>query len=371
MKINITIISLLSIFSPNCIIQARSIYRPIDPLMPEISVKWVGDSHEYILRKYHLEEYALFKLFDKNYFMQHILPEEPISLRTNPEKSVQRKQLTDLIDGLLDEIKEGKHTFTHFTILQSKDYNFKKCNGLLIVKFNDYPFVVKLFVESPDSFVSPFDKGFEPIFFFFMAGGVNRHLTGFTRIKNREIIKQRLAKSPWVNDMDIPRKWHWVPHNSRWIEIRGKNIGNVKERSIQFPGTYCIIADAIEAERNLSLLSGTDKKRAMDLCNFLDIWIDPHMKNFMIEKGTGKFVIVDTEHFPTVVGLREKISFNSYTEWYLYLAGKCWRNAFMQNKHERRNPVKPIPEMSLVDFNLLEQRNTHEQILFTSNDKHP
>ncbi len=344
----------------------RSIYRPVDPLMPEISVKWVGDRNEYLLKKYHLEEYALFRIFDKEFFMQHILPDKPIVFRYDSKKTVSRKELTDLIDELILEIKQGKHSFTHFTILQSKDYNYKKGNGLLIVKFNDYPFVVKLFVETPDSFVSPFDKGLEPIFFFFMAGGVNRHLTGFTRLKNREIIQNRLAQSPWAHDIDIPRKWHWVPQNTRWIEIKGKNIGNIKERSIQFPGTYCIIADAIEAERNLSLLDARDKKRAMDLCNYLDIWIDPHMKNFMIEKGSGKFVIVDTEHFPSVVGLREKISFSSYSDWYLYLAGKCWRNAFMQNKHERRNPIKPIPEMSLVDFNLMQTRNNHEQMVLTS-----
>lgn len=348
----------------------RSIYRPADPLMPEIRVKWAGDSKLYLLRKYHLEEYALFQLFDNDFFIAHMLPEGRISYRSDPNQSVDRKNLTDLIDELVREIKQGKHTFTNFSILQSKDYNFKKGNGLLIVKFNDYPFVVKMFVETPDSFVSPFDKGLEPIFFFFMAGGVNRHLTGFTRIKNREIITQRLAQSPWAASIDIPRKWHWVPPSSRWIEITGKNVGTVKERTIRLPGTYCIVADAIEAERNLSLLSSEDKKRAMDLCNYLNIWIDPHMKNFMIEKGSGKFIIVDTEHFPTVVGLREKISFDSYSNWYLYLAGKCWRNAFMQNKHERRNPQRPVPEMSLVDFNLYKAQKPYEPNLLTDNTQH-
>lgn len=351
MKKNILPIALFPTLLTLTHVYPRSIYRPIDPHLPEIRVKWAGDSQEYILKKYHLEEYTLFKLFDLDFFMKHMLPDGPISFRTDPKKSISRDTLTSLIDELLVEIKHGQRNFTHFTILQSKDYNFKKCNGLLIVKFNDYPFVVKLFIEKPESFVSPFDKGFEPIFFFFMAGGVNRHLTGFTRIKNRYIIEQRIAQSPWAPNVDIPRKWHWVPSGAQWIEITGKNISHIKERSIKFPGTYCIIADAIDAERNLSLLNRDDKKMAMELCNYLDVWIDPHMKNFMIEKGTGKFVIVDTEHFPTVVGLREKITFNSYTDWYLYLAGKCWRNAFMQTKWERRHPLRPISQMSLVDFN--------------------
>ena len=342
------LIAVICIFLPKQI-ETRSIFRPVDPQIPEISVKWVGDTHAYILRKYHLED-VIFHLFDKDFFMKHLLSEGPITFRSNSEKTIPSKQLTELIDDLLTEIRQGKRTFTNFTILQAKDYNFKKETGLLVVKFNDYPFVVKVFLERPDSFVSPFDKGFEPIFFFFMAGGINRHLAGFTRIKNREIIMKRLAESPWAGTVDAPRKWHYIPAKSQWIEIKGKNIGAVKEQSITFPGTYCIIADAIEAERNLSLLNAADKKRAMDLCNYLNIWIDPHLTTFMIEKNSQKLVIVDTEHFPTFVGLREKISFSSYTDWYLYLASKCWRNAFMQNKWERRHPQKAATEMSLIDW---------------------
>lgn len=349
MSRKIKLLPFICLFLPITII-CRSIYRPIDPLLPEIRVKWVGDSHAYVLRKYHIED-VLFQLFDKDYFMQHILPEGTIAYRSNPEKSIVSKKLTALVDHLVEEIKQGKRTFSNFKILQAKDYNFKKETGLLVLKFNDYPFVVKLFLERPDSFVSPFDKGFEPIFFFFMAGGINRHMAGFTRIKNREVIMARISESPWAGSVDAPRKWHYIPAQSKWIEIKGKNIGDAKEQIVTFPGTYCIIADAIEAERNFSLFKAEDKKRAMDLCNYLNIWIDPHLTNFMIEKNTQKLVIVDTEHFPSFVGLREKISFSSYTDWYLYLAGKCWRNAFMQNKWERRHPQKAVPEMSLIDFN--------------------
>ncbi len=355
MKKNIIVIAFIGIFLWKNL-ESRSIYRPLDPLVPEISVKWVGDSKPYILRKYHLED-VLFKLFDKDFFMQHLVPEGNLSYRSQPQKTVASKQLTSLIDNLVSEIKQGKKTFSNFTILQSKDYNFTKETGLLVVKFNDYPFVVKLFLERPDSFVSPFSKGFEPIFFFFMAGGINRHLAGFTRIKNREIIMARLANSPWAGIVDIPRKWHYIPSQSQWIEIKGKNIGTTKEQSITFPGTYCIMADAIVAERNLSILNAADKKQVMDLCNYLNIWIDPHLTNFMIEKDQ-KLVIVDTEHFPSFVGLREKISFSSYSDWYLYLAGKCCRNVFLQNKWERRHPQKPVREMSLVDFNFCRDKNT-------------
>lgn len=330
-------------------LRGRSVYRPFDPHMPEIITRWVGDTTTYNLRSYHLEEYPL-QLFDQKYFEKKILPPGAITFRNNKQKFVDSQILTTLIEQLLQEIISGKHTFTAFTVLQSKDYNFKKNKGLLILKYKDYPFVLKLFMETPDSFVSPFDKGMEPIFFFFMGGGINRHISGFTRLKNREIIMERLARSPWKTKVDIPRKWYWVPPGSRWIEIKAINIGSKKEHIVQFPGTYCIIADAIEAERNPSLFNADDKKTALDLCNYLDIWIDPHMKNFMIEKGTQKFMIVDTEHFPSFVGLREKVTFNSYSDWYLYLAGKCWQNAFMQTKKERRNPPKRSPAMSLIDY---------------------
>ena len=35
----------------------------------------------------------------------------------------------------------------------------------------------------------------------------------------------------------------------------------------------------------------------------------------------------------------------------MYLAGKCWQNAFMQTKRERRHPQKPNPVMNLVEYN--------------------
>lgn len=350
----------LILFFWNGGITPRSIYRPADPKIPLLNARWVDGTAVYTLKKYHLEEYGLFKLFDKNYFYDHMLPSYPIASRYDQEKTVHPLILQQLIENLLSEIADGKKTYTHFNVLQSKDYNFKNGRGLLIVKFKDYPFVVKLFVETPDSFVSPFDKGMEPVFFFFMGGGVNRHLTGFTRIRNREIIAERIAQSPWANQVEMPRKWHWIPKGTRWIEIEGINIGDQPHQKIQFPGTYCIIADAIDAERNLSLLDENDKKLALEICNYLNLWIDPHMKNFMYEKGSHKFVIVDTEHFPSAVGLHEKVTFDSYSTWYLHLAGKCWQNAFMQTKSRRRNPSRPNSEMSLLEYNGPKMKKNNE-----------
>ena len=314
----------------------RTVYRPPDPCMPYITVNWVNDKTTYKLSSYHLDEYPLFELFDKNYLEKHQLP-KIISPRYKPETKIETAKLSTLIEEVLQEIAQGKQQFKNFKILTCKDFNFKTKYGLIILKFKDYPFVVKLFIETPQGFVRPFDKGIEPIFFFFMGRGASRHLSGFTRLKNREYIKAHLEKSPWATVVDVPRKWYWLPSNAKWIEIKGFNF---KKRNIttQFPGTYCIIADAIEAERIPSLWNNNDKKLALNICNYLDLWVDPHMKNFMFEKQTQKFVIVDTEHFPSFTGLKEKIKFNSYLSWYVFLAMECFKTTFLQTKLERRNP---------------------------------
>jgi hypothetical protein len=339
----------LLIFSIAGNANGRSIHRPLDPLMPELIVSWVGDENKYSLRNYHLEEYTFFKLFDKAHFDAHLLPQSKISYRYEPDKFLEYAVLTHLIENAIEEIKQRKKKLTHFTVLQDKDFNFKKSIGLIVLKCNEYPFVVKLFMETPQTFITPFDKGLEPIFFFFMAGGINRHESGFTRIKNMEMIYAKVQENPdWKDKIVMPRKWYWLPKNTRWLELVGHNMNGKKECKIQIPSVYCIIADFMEAERTFSLISATDKKIAMNLCNYLNLWIDPHITNFMIEKNSGKIVLVDTEHFPSFVGLKEEIAFNSYTEWYLYLAGKCFKNEFLLTKKERRNPKKSAPTMVIA-----------------------
>ena len=56
----------------------------------------------------------------------------------------------------------------------------------------------------------------------------------------------------------------------------------------------------------------------------------------MIEKGTGKIAIVDTEHFLSLVGIKEKMKFKWYFSWGLYLAGKCAKALFLRDKASRK-----------------------------------
>ena len=319
------------------IINARSIHRPKNPLLPSITTFWHEDSQGFTLADSHWEPYPVFRLFDQSFFNKRLLPTGALSFRNNKTEKVMNTHLNTLIEDLLNEIKKHKKKYSHFTVLQKKDFNRRRCCGLMILKFNNYPFVLKIFIETPDSFINPWCKGREPIFFFYMGGGVNRHLTGLTRIKNLEIINKKLKKNAyWNHRVSTPRKWHWLPKNPKWIYIHGKNIGNKKEQKTKIPGIYGIIADYIESNGSLSLMNPYDRKTALTLCNDLDMLIDPHIQNFFIERATKKLVIVDTEHFPTVVGFKEEKKFNNYFEWYLRLSAKCAKNMFFRTKDERK-----------------------------------
>ena len=313
---------------------ARSPYRCYRNT-PSITTCWRNDVESFTLRSSHLEQYPFFKLFNKDYFNQCNLPDDQIPYRNNEHISVTGKKLKELIEHVLEEIRAKKTTYTHFILLQKKDFNLKKAYGLLVLKFKNYPFVLKLFIESPEGLARPFDKGIEPIFFFFMGGGINRHLTGFTRIPNRQEVLKKLSKSTyWSQLVDIPRKWFWTPYSSRWISVTGHNIGKQDQLQTVIPGIYCIIADEIIYERKFSIASAYDRNMALKLCNYLENSIDPHINNFMIEKGTNKLIIIDTEHFASLVGLREKKEFRSYLQWYFYLGTKCAKDMFLRTRNQ-------------------------------------
>jgi len=325
---------------------SRSVFRPQDPYKPKLSVSWENKTKEFTLESYYLQEYPLFGIFDQEHFFNNYLPTGPIHFRYDQNKSVDGTTIALLIDELLEEINKKKklhkikrtEEFKNFFVLRKRNFNRKKKNGFMILKCKDYPFVVKLSIETPESFTQPFSKGFEPSIFFFMAGGTNRHLSGFTRIKNAEYVKNSIAKAHDMPvEFDLPRKWFYIPHGCPWIELRGKNIGTNKQLSTTIPGTYCIIADAIEFERKFTLTRKDDRDISMKLCNLVNFYIDPHIDNFMTEKGTNKVVIVDTEHFPSITGLTHIDSvYTSQIRLYTDLTFKCIDDLFLRNKSKRR-----------------------------------
>lgn len=315
----------------------RSIHRKEHASIPQITVGWAGNPKAKVsLRNSHLEEYPLFKLFDKNYFDTNVLPDGPIPYRHEADKATSGSLLKEHLEVLLKEIKAKKKSYAHFMILTGKNFNRHKRVGMIILRYKYHPIIVKLSIETPASFIDPFCKGLDNIWFFPMGGGINRHLAGLTRVKNRENVKKKLlADQRWSSRIDVPRKWYWLPKNPRWLKIEGTNIGPQKTQSGEIPGTYAIIADAIDIERELELNNKEDTDLALDLCNYLEHAIDAHINNFVVEKNTGTIIIIDTEHFPSVVGIKEKVQINSYLDWYSYLIRKCGNDWFFRTKKER------------------------------------
>lgn len=324
----------------------RSILRPRNTTQPTIATHWVDDTTKYELKSDFLEAQALFNKFDKEYFMARLLPQEEIAYR-NQEKKATGGKLRELIEELLQEIYQHKKKFKNFTILKSKDFNYRTTSGLLILKFNDHPFVIKLFMETPESFVQPFSKGWQPGCFFVMGGGINRYLSGFTRIKNLEEIRKHIATdSTWSKKLDTPRKWFWIPDQCRWFQLQSHALGT-QDYSATLPAVYAIIADEIKSDKKFNIFNREHRKFALSLCHFLGNRIDPHIDNFMKEEGTGLTLIADTEHFPTMIGLRKELHFSSYGSWYAQLTAKCVQDCFFRNKRVRRNlqinPEKILP----------------------------
>lgn len=318
---------------------ARSTHRPRDPMIPNIVTRWLGTkSPTYKLSSSYIEEYPIFKTFNKKFFTAHQLPKKSITYRYNPKQSVQSSEIKKLVEKLIDEVNQGKKVFSDFVTIRKSNFNFKSLSGLLIVKCKRHPFVVKLFIENPETFIKHNSKGFEPIFFFYMAGGINRHLLGFTRVKNLEDVKKRInSHHQWSKRVTLPRKWFILPKKSRWIEITGTNLGTKKTQKIAIPATYCVISDWVNAEKRTSIFNRDNRRTCMKLCNYLEVIVDPHIDNFLIEKGTGKLAIVDTEHFLSVVGMKKRRKFRGYFSWYCYLVSKCVKAMFCRSKAARKD----------------------------------
>lgn len=331
----------LIFLTPLPTLDCRSIHRPRDPYDPRINVYWEhNQTPRYEFCESHLPD-ALFNLFDKDYFLSHLLPSEPITYRHEPQKSVMGATLSALIEDLITEIfqlqrRQKKISFKNFIILKKRDVNRRNHTGLYVVKFKDYPFVLKLFIETPQGIITPLQKGFEPIWFYYLAG-LSRHFNGFTRIKNLENIKKIVQADPyWSEKVDFPRKWFWLPKNPQWIVIEGDNIGPHTKARTQIPAIYAFICDEIIWEKPFSLKNPHDREEAIALSNFLEHRIDAHINNFGIEIQSHKIVPIDFEHFVTSVGIEDTRECKSYVQWYAQLTLNSLKRLLFRNKKERR-----------------------------------
>lgn len=316
---------------------ARSPFRTPEPDAPMLITKWVDSPQHYSFQNSYFQEGPLFHLFKPDYFEQFRLPDRPIFYRYEPNQCVQGTVLKKLIDALIIELDHRKKKFTDFVILKKRDFDFKTKTGFLILKFKNYPFVLKLFITTPEQFIKPFDYGFESCCFFIMGGGVTRYLTGFTRLENLARLSEKIYGSQWAQQVEFPRKWFWMPDKPKWITVTGVNIGKENETlSVRLPSMYALVCDEIEISRTFSLSSKSDRETALGLSNFLQQQIDPHINNYVIDAITGKIVLIDTEHFPTMVGLERTGICQDYLSWYLDLSWKMVKDSFCRTKKIRK-----------------------------------
>ena len=321
-------------------ITGRSPFRPKNRYAPKITTRWLGETKTYSLSDSHFEKEPLFTTFNQEHVNQHLLPMEKIPYRNDPAQFANGIILSKLIEQLIIEVRQKKKQYTHFIVLQHKNFNRRKQCGLLVLQFKDHPFVLKLFMETPRTFVNPYCKGLENKVFFFMGGGTNRHVAGLTRIRNLELVNQYIAESPqWHNRITTPRKWFWLPKKPRYIELSGTNINKQATITTKYPGVYAIVADLIDTDHKIAMPKHERNAMIMDFCNDLQVFVDPHENNFIVgynaEKEEYTLSLIDTEHFPSMVGIKEEVQFRNHIHWYLYLAGKAFRDMYLRTKQER------------------------------------
>ncbi len=317
----------------------RSPFRKIEKNIPTVTTVWSDGGKSYTRTSRYFHESPLFSIFEKKHFDAHVLPNRPITYRWNENVTVDGSVISQLIETLYKEVEQKKHKYTHFKILQTKNFNRHRKCGLLVVKFKNYPFVVKLFLETPKSLTDPYCKGFENRVFHFMGHGANRHLSGLTRIPNLEYLMQLIKESDtWRNRIILPRKWYWKPKNERWINVTGKQFAYNNTLQTSLPGIYAIIADELDTSIKSSISMLEHHNIVLNLCNEMKLMLDPHLDNFILDfrdAGPFKIHIVDTEHFPTIVGIHKSKKFSNYIQWYGYLSCKAFNDMYLQTKKQR------------------------------------
>ena len=139
-------------------------------------------------------------------------------------------------------------------------------------------------------------------------------------------------------------------------------MGGLPQAQTVFPGTYVIVADAIPTEKKLDIKKRERQEVVMELCNDLGLCIDPHENNFIFLRNPKTkrmgITIIDTEHFPTFVGMKEKHHFKNHRQlaWRDFRWQQSWRLgddtlspayfARWRSKHRIRNGSRKSAQIS-------------------------
>ena len=351
----------------------RSFLRAQEPLQ-ELHIRYLKPKSEtHVISNPHLQARPLFGFFNADYFYQHLLGHGLVSYRDGTG-SVSGDILNAQLEELMKEISEGKKEYKHFVVLKGKEFYADQKRGFLVVKFKDYPFVAKIFIETPEYAFVPQERALQAYAMYIMNGGLGRFEVGFYRIKTRNELYQKLIRDPlWSVLLDVPEKRYWISRSAPWMVIKGYNFGTKEPLSITFPSAYAVIADLVSIDSKMSLASRADTQLCLEICRSLDFCIDPNISNFVLEKcrpddcanrekrlaqfdkyakerltnaaarkarriieDDMRLVIIDTENFHDLVGI-EGIDFNvhNYMAWYIKLAVKFINDKFLTLKSER------------------------------------
>lgn len=327
MRVFVLIFCLMYLFS---MYAGRTVHRYYFESLPRITVWSSKDPTPYNLIDQNLRPVPLMLAYDQEHFMKHLLPQGNLEF-LDKTGSVDTAVLQNLIQGLLAEIKRGEIHYKDFIVLKKSNFIRQSGCGLIILKFKDYPFILKLFIESPAGFVNPYAKGFEAANFF-IAGGAQRHTLGFTRIKTLEYVQHAIAQDErWKDRITFPRKWFWLPKEPEWLFVRLDHLG-VFAQTVKIPAIYALVADELFKDPEKE----TDYRELMAFSKFVEHRIDPHTKNFFIQKGEDKIALIDTELFPMILGFTEQVKpRDTHVKWYLYLAGKYTHERLFTTKGMR------------------------------------
>lgn len=321
----IILLNLISIFS-------RSVHRPVHPNDPVLTVRNSKTGETYKMIDSRLQEYAFFNCYNKKHLEKNLLPDK-VNYRYKPDESINGEVLNKKIENFLCELLSKKKKFQDFEILKCTDFNRKKKSGFIVVRFKDYPFVLKLSIETPKTITDFSLRGVQERAIFCMASSM-RHLAGLTRVRTVEKIKENIdPTNPWYNKLSLPRKWYWLPKNPEYLLITANNLAGKQESYTKIPAIYGVICDEIKLSKKRP-----PAHECLDFCRKLDFILDPHTINFNYDDITGEITIIDTEYFPILMGAREKYhQAQNYVSWYLGLAGEFIVNKFCMLKSHRRN----------------------------------
>ena len=283
---------------------SRSIYRLTSAKIPSIAIYNEEKKLCTTISDSHLEFYPQFA-FTIDALKKYRMP-SMISYLNNRSRFLTKQYFNTMIETFMKELRSHQKQFSYFTILKSTNFNFHQCCGLLILKCNHHPFIVKLFIERPETYFSPYCKGIESVAFFYMSGGANRHISGMSRLLNLDYVKKKLHTfDTWKHIITFPRKWLWLPEKERYMYLVGTHIGNKKIVTNKIPEVFALIMDEIPCTDTANITKAEKKKVIIDICNDFNSFLHAYYDNFIFKKSNNvpfTITIIDTEHFPTMVG---------------------------------------------------------------------